>query len=64
MLGSQIFYLGISVYQTNAEVDFITLANALALAKHYPVTVSIHSCNLVKKIYSFSWVLKRRKNDE
>lgn len=43
MLGNQISDLGISVYHTKAEADFITLANALELAKYYPVTVSIHS---------------------
>lgn len=32
MLGNQISDLGISVYYTKAEADFITLANALELA--------------------------------
>lgn len=64
MLGNQISDLGISVYHTNAEADFINLANALALAKYYPVTVLIHFCKLVKTFYSFSWVLKRRKDNE
>ena len=61
MLGNQISDLGISVYHTKAEADFITLANALELAKYYPVTVSIHSWKQVKRFYSFSWVLKGEK---
>ena len=45
---------GISVYHANVDADFITAANALALAKNYPVTVKINSYMLLKKLYTFS----------
>ena len=64
MLGNQISDPGISVYHENLDADSITVHNALALAKDYPVTVRIHSCMLVKKLYSFSLVLKKKKDTE
>ena len=57
MLGNQISDTGISVYNANTDADFITVTNALALAKDYPVTVIRHSRLLVKKFSLFSWVL-------
>ena len=62
MLESQISDPGISVYHPNANADLITVGNALVLAKDYPVTVKTHFCMLVKKFYSFSWMLKKEKH--
>ena len=64
MLGNQMSGPEISIYHDNLDADFITVDNALALAKDYPVTVRMHSCMLVKKLYSFSLVLKKKKDTE
>ena len=41
MLGNQAYDPWSSVYNANRHTDFITVTNALALAKDYPVTVKI-----------------------
>ena len=46
MPGNQISDSGISAYHSNADTNFSTVINVLALLKDCPVTVKIHSCKV------------------